>query len=51
MPNDDRSTIIPRRTPQSAAMFVEVRRGMTITARLNRLGFDGGEAIRTCSAS
>ena len=46
MPNDDRSTIILRRTPQSAAMLAEVRRAMAITAKLNRLGFDDIEAIR-----
>ena len=46
MPNDTRSTPIPRRTPESAAMVAEVKRAMAITALLNRLSFDDAEAIR-----
>ncbi len=46
MPNDDRTTIIPRRTPESAAMVAEVRRAMAITAALNRLSFDDAGEIR-----
>ncbi|QVN17707.1 sugar O-acetyltransferase [Burkholderia pyrrocinia] len=46
MANDDRTTIIPRRTPQSAAMVAEVKRAMAITARLNRLTFDDAADVR-----
>ncbi|NTX32447.1 sugar O-acetyltransferase [Burkholderia pyrrocinia] len=46
MANDDRTTIIPRRTPQSAAMVAEVKRAMAITARLNRLTFDDVADVR-----
>lgn len=44
MPNDTR--IIPRRTPESAAMVAAVRRAMAITPRLNRLSFDDADEIR-----
>ncbi|WP_443747555.1 sugar O-acetyltransferase [Asticcacaulis solisilvae] len=37
MPNDDRSTLIARRTPESAAMVAAVQRAMAITPVLNRL--------------
>ena len=37
---------VHRRTPESAAMVVEVRRAMAITARLNRLTFDDADQIR-----
>ncbi|WP_407970931.1 sugar O-acetyltransferase [Burkholderia pyrrocinia] len=47
MANDDRTTIIPRRTPESAAMVAEVKRAMAITARLNRLTFDDAPDVRT----
>ncbi|MDR0245174.1 MAG: sugar O-acetyltransferase [Burkholderia sp.] len=47
MANDDRTTIIPRRTPESAAMVAEVKRAMAITARLNRLTFDDAAEVRT----
>ncbi|HDR9505218.1 transferase [Burkholderia cepacia] len=47
MANDDRTTIIPRRTPESAAMVAEVKRAMAITARLNRLTFDDAADVRT----
>lgn len=46
MANDDRTTIIPRRTPESAAMVAEVKRAMAITARLNRLTFDDAADVR-----
>lgn len=46
MPNDDRTRIIARRTPESAAMQASVRRAMTITATLNRLTFSDAEAVR-----
>ncbi|OXI32500.1 transferase [Burkholderia sp. AU16741] len=46
MANDDRITIIPRRTPESAAMVAEVKRAMAITARLNRLTFDDAADVR-----
>ncbi|MBJ9966989.1 sugar O-acetyltransferase [Burkholderia seminalis] len=46
MANDDRTTLIPRRTPESAAMVAEVKRAMAITARLNRLTFDDAAAVR-----
>jgi acetyltransferase-like isoleucine patch superfamily enzyme len=43
----DRTRLIPRRMPESAAMAAEVRRAMGLTARLNRLGgFDDADAVR-----
>ncbi|MPV61454.1 transferase [Burkholderia sp. HI2761] len=46
MANDDRTTIIARRTPESAAMVAEIKRAMAITARLNRLTFDDAADVR-----
>ncbi|WP_153488906.1 sugar O-acetyltransferase [Burkholderia cepacia] len=46
MANDGRTTIIPRRTPESAAMVAEVKRAMAITARINRLTFDDAGEVR-----
>jgi len=46
MSNDDRSRIIHRRTPESAAMLAKVKRAMAITAELNRLTFNDAEKIR-----
>src|SRR5580704_9102489 len=46
MPNDDRTRIIYRRTPESAAMLANIKRAMAITARLNRLTFDEAEEVR-----
>ena len=46
MPNDDRTKIIYSRTPESAAMFANVKRAMAITATLNRLTFNDAEEIR-----
>src|SRR5580658_8395596 len=46
MPNDDRTRIIYRRTPESAAMLANVKRAMAITAALNRLTFNDADEIR-----
>jgi acetyltransferase-like isoleucine patch superfamily enzyme len=46
MVDDDRMKIIPRRTPESAAMSANVKRAMAITAALNRLTFDDGDQVR-----
>src|ERR1700728_2494390 len=46
MPNDDRTRIIYRRTPESAAMLANIKRAMAITARLNRLTFNDADEVR-----
>src|ERR1700730_15688868 len=46
MANDDRTKIIPRRTPESAAMLANVKRAMTITSNLNRLTFNDSDEVR-----
>src|ERR1700685_3115869 len=46
MPNDDRTKIIYRGTPESAAMLANVKRAMAITAALNRLTFNDTDEIR-----
>ncbi|KWC74413.1 sugar O-acetyltransferase [Burkholderia cepacia] len=46
MANDDRTTIIPGRTPESAAMVAEIKRAMAIAARINRLTFDDAAEVR-----
>jgi acetyltransferase-like isoleucine patch superfamily enzyme len=46
MANDNRTRIIPRRTPESAAVLAEVKRAMVITARLNRLTFNDAVEVR-----
>src|ERR1700689_99137 len=46
MANDDRTRIIPRRTPESAAMSANVKRAMAITANLNRLTFNDADQVR-----
>ena len=46
MANDDRAKIIPRRTPESAAMLANVKRAMAITAALNRLTFNDADEVR-----
>jgi acetyltransferase-like isoleucine patch superfamily enzyme len=46
MANDDRTKIIPRRTPESAAMSASVKRAMAITANLNRLTFNDANEVR-----
>jgi acetyltransferase-like isoleucine patch superfamily enzyme len=46
MTNDNGAKIIPRRTPESAAMLANVKRAMAITAALNRLTFDDADEVR-----
>ena len=46
MTNEDRTRIIPRRTPESAAMSANVKRAMAITAALNRLTFNDADEVR-----
>ncbi|MFP5226815.1 MAG: sugar O-acetyltransferase [Acidobacteriota bacterium] len=46
MSQDRRTTIISRRTPESAAMLASLQRAMSITARMNRLTFNDAEEIR-----
>lgn len=46
MLNDDRTKIIPRKTPESAAMVASVKRAMAIIPALNRLTFDDAAEIR-----
>ncbi|WP_133650558.1 sugar O-acetyltransferase [Paraburkholderia flava] len=46
MPNDDRTTVIHRKTPESAAMVANVKRAMAITASLNRLTFNDADEVR-----
>jgi acetyltransferase-like isoleucine patch superfamily enzyme len=46
MANDDRTRIIGRRTPESAAMSADVKRAMAITARLNRLTYNDADEVR-----
>src|SRR5712675_2748919 len=46
MANDDCTKIIPRRTPESAAMLANVKRAMAITANLNRLTFNDADEVR-----
>src|ERR1700727_2245330 len=46
MANDDRTKVIPGRTPESASMLANVKRAMAITASLNRLTFDDPDEIR-----
>ncbi|WP_424630523.1 DapH/DapD/GlmU-related protein [Bradyrhizobium sp. SYSU BS000235] len=46
MANDDHTIIIPKRTPESAAMSANVKRAMAITATLNRLTFNDAAEIR-----
>ena len=46
MANDDRTRIIPGKTPESAAMLASVRRAMAITASLNRLTFADADEVR-----
>lgn len=44
--NDDRTKIIHRRTPESAAMVENTKRAMTITAAINRLTFNDADEVR-----
>lgn len=46
MANDDRTKIIPRRTPESAAMTANLKRAMAITAKLNLLTFNDADEVR-----
>ena len=46
MLNGDGTKIIPRRTPESAAMSANVKRAMAITANLNRLTFNDADEVR-----
>jgi acetyltransferase-like isoleucine patch superfamily enzyme len=46
MTNPGGAKLIPRRTPESAAMSANVRRAMAITARLNRLTYDDADEVR-----
>jgi acetyltransferase-like isoleucine patch superfamily enzyme len=46
MADDDGVKIIPRRTPESAAMLANVKRAMAITASLNRLTFNYADEVR-----
>ena len=46
MAHEDRTRIIPGRTSESAAMLVDVKRTMAITARLNRLTFNDADEVR-----
>lgn len=46
MPNDDRTKVIPGRTPESAAMLASIKRAMAITANLNRLTFNDADEVR-----
>jgi acetyltransferase-like isoleucine patch superfamily enzyme len=46
MSNDDRTRMIYRGTPESAAMLANVKRAMAITAKLNRLTFNDASEIR-----
>jgi acetyltransferase-like isoleucine patch superfamily enzyme len=46
MANDDRTKIIPGKTPESAAMSANVKRAMAITAALNRLTLNDADEVR-----
>lgn len=46
MANDERTIIIPRRTPESAAMTANLNRAMAITATMNRLTFNDADEVR-----
>src|SRR5882757_5864776 len=46
MVNNDRTKIIPGRTPESAAMLANAKRAMAITANLNRLTFNDADDVR-----
>ncbi len=43
---NDRTKVIPRGTPESAAMLASVKRAMAITANLNRLTFNNADEVR-----
>ena len=46
MSNKDRTIMIHRRTPESAAMVANTQRAVAITPLLNRLTFADGDEIR-----
>ena len=46
MTNDDRTVIVHRRTPESAAMTANLRRALALTTRLNRLSFEDADEVR-----
>ncbi len=46
MANDDHTKMIPRRTPESAAMLANVKRALAITANLNRLTCNDADEVR-----
>jgi acetyltransferase-like isoleucine patch superfamily enzyme len=46
MLDEDGARVIPRRTPESAAMVASVKRAMAITPVLNRLAYDDADEIR-----
>src|SRR5215472_822651 len=46
MSNNNRTKIIPRGTPESAAMLASLKRAMAITANLNRLTFNDADEVR-----
>ena len=46
MSHGDGTKIIPRRTPESAAMSANIKRAMAITADLNRLTFNDADEVR-----
>jgi acetyltransferase-like isoleucine patch superfamily enzyme len=46
MTNDARTKIIPRRTPESAAMLANVKRAMAIVSNLNRLTYNDADEVR-----
>lgn len=46
MASEDRTRLIHRRTPESAAMVANVKRAMAITAALNRLTFNDADEVR-----
>ena len=50
MSNKDRTIMIHRRTPESAAMVANTQRAMAITPVLNRLTYADGDEIRAVKA-
>jgi hypothetical protein len=46
MPDTDRTRIVYRETPESAAMLANIRRAMSVTAAINRLTFNDADEIR-----
>lgn len=47
MSNSDSTRIIPKRSPESAAMVASLKRAAGITAKLNRLTFNDVDEVRT----